>query len=211
MMVKAIVSSVLEGCWRTGIDPIRFHVPTRVLLLAALAIAAAGCASRSGAVPRPFPTPGGGAPPVHTTAPPAAAPGGPAPARVVVLPPDAYSLTGTALALQGVPYINGGTSPAGFDCSGFVQWVFARHGISLPREVRDQFRVGSRVGDDDIAPGDLLFFTTVSRGPSHVAIAIGGDQFVHAPSSRGVVRIERLDAPYWRSRYLATHRLLNAD
>ena len=103
--------------------------------------------------------------------------------------------------------MNGGSDPSGFDCSGFVQWVYARHGIALPREVRDQFRVGSRVADDEIAPGDLLFFSTVSPGPSHVAISIGGDQFVHAPSSNGVVRVDRLSSSYWRSRYLATHRL----
>jgi cell wall-associated NlpC family hydrolase len=124
-----------------------------------------------------------------------------------VFPPDAYSLTGTALALQGVPYVDGGSSPDGFDCSGFVQWVYAQHGVRLPREVRDQFEVGSRVGAGDIEPGDLVFFSTVAPGPSHVAIAIGGDQFVHAPSPRGVVRVERLSAPYWRSRYLAAHRL----
>jgi cell wall-associated NlpC family hydrolase len=108
-----------------------------------------------------------------------------------------------------VPYVSGGTTPSGFDCSGFVQWVYARHGLPLPREVRDQFRVGSEVGDDAIEPGDLLFFSTVSRGPSHVAIAIVGDQFVHAPGSKGVVRVESLSQPYWRSRYVATHRLVD--
>jgi hypothetical protein len=202
-MAKAIASRGLGACRRAGIDPISLNVPFRALLLASLALVVAGCASRSGAVPRPFPTPGASRPPVHAEAPPAP-PGARPP---TVLPADAYSLTGTALALQGVPYVNGGSTPTGFDCSGFVQWVYARHGIGLPREVRDQFRVGSRVGDDEIAPGDLLFFSTVSRGPSHVAIAIGGDQFVHAPSSRGVVRVERLTAPYWQGRYLGAHRV----
>jgi cell wall-associated NlpC family hydrolase len=116
-------------------------------------------------------------------------------------------VSSTALGLQGAPYRSGGSDPSGFDCSGFVQYVFARHGRSLPREVREQYRVGSRVRETDIAPGDLLFFSTGAPGPSHVAIAIGGDQFVHAPSERGVVRVDRLSASYWRSHYLATHRL----
>ena len=105
------------------------------------------------------------------------------------------------------PTAMAGAIPQGSIAAGSSSTVFARHGLSLPREVRDQFRVGSRVKDAEIAPGDLLFFSTVASGPSHVAIAIGGDQFVHAPSSQGVVRVDRLSSSYWRSRYLATHRL----
>ena len=90
-----------------------------------------------------------------------------------------------------MPYRNGGSDPSGFDCSGFVQWVFAQHGVPLPREVREQFRGGQKIDPRDVQPGDLVFFETVSRGASHVGVAIGGDQFVHAPSSRGVVRVER--------------------
>jgi cell wall-associated NlpC family hydrolase len=120
---------------------------------------------------------------------------------------DGYALAGTALSFRGVPYLNGGTDPNGFDCSGFTQYVFSRFGLSLPREVREQYRVGKSVSAEDLAPGDILFFTTTEPGPSHVAIAVGGDQFVHAPSSTGVVRVEHLNSSYWSPRYLGARRI----
>jgi cell wall-associated NlpC family hydrolase len=116
-------------------------------------------------------------------------------------------VTRTALALLGVPYRNGGADPSGFDCSGFVQYVFARHGAALPREASHQFLAGRSVGLTDVKPGDLLFFETVSRGPSHVGIAIGEGRFVHAPSSRGVVRVEPYTASYWARRFLGARRI----
>ena len=119
---------------------------------------------------------------------------------------DGYALAGTALSLRGTPYRNGGADPNGFDCSGFTQFVFSRYGLSLPRAVREQYRVGKSVKPQDLAPGDILFFTTTDPGPSHVAIAIGGDQFVHAPSSTGVVRVEHLGSSYWSPRYLGARR-----
>lgn len=114
---------------------------------------------------------------------------------------------GTALSLRGRPYRNGGGDPDGFDCSGFTQYVFARHGLSLPRAVREQFEVGKPVDPNDVAAGDLLFFSTTSPGATHVGIAIGGDQFVHAPSSTGVVRVEHMSAAYWARRFLAARRI----
>jgi cell wall-associated NlpC family hydrolase len=116
-------------------------------------------------------------------------------------------LIATALALQGTPYRNGGADPSGFDCSGFTQFVFARHGVALPRETRDQFHTGEPVGKRDVVPGDLVFFSTVAPGASHVAIAVDGDRFVHAPSSTGVVRIERLSLPYWEGRFVGARRV----
>jgi cell wall-associated NlpC family hydrolase len=113
-----------------------------------------------------------------------------------------------ALTFRGTPYRNGGSDPSGFDCSGFVQWVFAQHGTRLPREVRDQYRVGDEVDPADVAPGDLVFFETVSKGASHVGIAIGGGEFVHAPSSRGVVRVERYTSSYWGPRWVGARRVL---
>ena len=108
--------------------------------------------------------------------------------------------------------MNGGSDPSrGFDCSGFVQWVFAQHGTALPREVRDQYGEGKRIGRKDVEAGDLVFFETVSRGPSHVGIALGTGEFVHAPSSRGVVRIEPYTSGYWASRWVGARRIRKAS
>jgi cell wall-associated NlpC family hydrolase len=190
------------------------------LAVAALALAAACCGAcaSNGAVPRPFPMPGGGAAAPEQPAPPAPsrpAPlypsspnaASPSPAPSAAAGVDGYELAGTALALRGTPYRNGGTDPNGFDCSGFTQYVFSQYGLSLPREVREQYRVGRPVKAEELAPGDILFFTTTDPGPSHVAIAVGGDQFVHAPSSTGVVRVEHLGSSYWSPRYLGARRV----
>ena len=188
---------------------------------AALALAAlTGACASTGAVPRPFPIPGG-AP--GAIAPGTAAPGTVAPGTVALGtvapgtvapgssvrsdPFDGYALTSTALSLRGVPYRNGGSDPNGFDCSGFTQYVFGQHGVFLPRGVSDQYKTGKPVRPDEVAAGDLLFFTTVAPGPTHVAIAIGGDEFIHAPSSAGVVRVERLRASYWAQRFIAARRV----
>jgi cell wall-associated NlpC family hydrolase len=168
------------------------------LLVAATAAAAGACAS-TGATPRPFPVPGSSA--RGDAAPPMP----PVPATGF----DSYALTGTALALRGAPYRNGGADPSGFDCSGFTQYVFSRYGIALPRAVGDQFNAGEAVTPNSVSAGDLLFFTTVAPGPTHVAIALGGDEFVHAPSSSGVVRVERLSAAYWSQRFIGARRVTN--
>jgi cell wall-associated NlpC family hydrolase len=179
----------------------------RLLVLLGTALLAGGCAS-SGAVPRPFPTPRDDPPivspaPSPTTTDPAA--GRPEPA-LPTGPADGYTLRSTALALRGAPYRNGGSTPEGFDCSGFVQYVFGRHGLTMPRETREQFQVGRAIRRDQLAPGDLVFFSTVAPGASHVGIVIDRDQFVHAPSTRGVVRVERLSASYWDRRFIGARR-----
>ena len=111
----------------------------------------------------------------------------------------------TATDLLGTPYRNGGSTVDGFDCSGFVQYVFAQHGVRIPRTVRKQAEVGAKVRDAEA--GDLVFFKTDGRGPTHVGIALGPDRFIHAPSSRGVVRVEPFSAPYWSSRFLEARRV----
>ena len=187
----------------------------RVRLLSILLCGLSAACASTGAVPRPFPTPGG---PVAAPAPPAdpampdAEPPRADPGRAVGAPAslpvyDGYSVSSTALSLRGSPYRDGGADPSGFDCSGFVQYVFDQHGIAMPRDVRRQFEVGQRVEPAALEPGDLIFFTTVTSGASHVGIAIGGDQFVHAPSSRGVVRVERLSAQYWSDRFVGARRV----
>lgn len=118
-----------------------------------------------------------------------------------------HRLVAEALDLRGVPYRNGGIDPRGFDCSGFVAYVFARHGLVVPRQTSAQFTAGKAVSRDHLQPGDLVFFATVGPGASHVGIAIDEDEFVHAPSSRGVVRVERLSLPYWQRRFVGARRV----
>ncbi len=171
-----------------------------------LALLGTGCAGAIGAVPKPFPMPDRPAVPplpvpaesgVASSSPDSFAPG-----------LDAYALVSSALQFRGTPYRNGGGDPFGFDCSGFTQYVFALYHIALPRDVRDQFRAGRAVDLNDLTPGDLLFFSTTEPGASHVAIAIGSDEFVHAPSSAGVVRVEHLSVSYWSQRYLGARRVV---
>jgi peptidoglycan DL-endopeptidase CwlO len=177
----------------------------RGLLIVGACVFVTACAS-SGMVytPQPFPQPGGRGGTVAIPAP--ADPAGPpvAPGQGNA---DGYALSGTALSLRGAPYKNGGISPDGFDCSGFVRYVYQQHGVAMPREVREQFKVGRQVDRDRLEAGDLVFFSTVAPGASHVGIVIGGDQFVHAPSERGVVRVESLSQQYWGSRYIGAKRV----
>jgi cell wall-associated NlpC family hydrolase len=120
---------------------------------------------------------------------------------------DGNAVANMALSLRGVPYLNGGGDPRGFDCSGLTQYVFAQYGIALPRGVRDQFEAGTSIHQKELTAGDLLFFRTTGHGATHVGVAIDGDQFVHAPSSKGVVRVERLSSTYWTSRFLGARRV----
>jgi cell wall-associated NlpC family hydrolase len=117
------------------------------------------------------------------------------------------TLIGTALGLRGVAYRNGGSDPNGFDCSGFTQYVFAQHGVALPRDTREQSQVGEKIKRKDIQTGDLVFFHTVASGVSHVGIAVNDDEFVHAPSTAGVVRVEHLSSAYWSKRFVAARRV----
>lgn len=112
-----------------------------------------------------------------------------------------------ALALLGTPYRYGGRTPAGFDCSGFVGYVYGEtRGLTLPRRSEDIVRMGAELSRDALAPGDLVFFNTLGRRYSHVGIFIGDGRFVHAPARGGRVRIERLADPYWTARYNGARR-----
>lgn len=118
---------------------------------------------------------------------------------------DSSSLIDNALSLVGVPYAFGGTSRRGFDCSGYVQYVFKGSGISLPRTSSSQFNVGSSISRDQIQVGDLVFFTTYSSGASHVGISIGEGKFIHASNSG--VRISSLSESYYAGRYYGARRV----
>lgn len=118
----------------------------------------------------------------------------------------ARALTKSALRFLGVPYVFGGTSTSGFDCSGYVQHVFAMLGVSLPRTADAQYYAG-RPTAGGMRPGDLVFFQTYEPGPSHVGIYLGNGQFAHASSSHGVT-VSNLSDSYWRARYIGAKRLL---
>lgn len=107
----------------------------------------------------------------------------------------------------GVPYVFGGTSPSGFDCSGYVRYVYANAGVFLPRTADAQYDVGSPVSSDELVPGDLVFFSTYDYGPSHVGIYMGDGSFIHASSSRGVT-IDSLYSGYWDSCYIGARRVM---
>lgn len=162
--------------------------------------------------PVPAPPPLTGAPTtvLPSPAPMPALPTPAVPAAVLpgaVLPGD---WRGTALALLGVPYVYGGSTLGGLDCSGFVVQVFSSLGLQLPRRSADQAQAGLPVASPDLQAGDLVFFDTVGRGEvTHVGIYLGEDQFVNANSYKKQVVVDRLQGdPYWAPRLLGARRVL---
>ena len=113
----------------------------------------------------------------------------------------------TSMQYIGVPYVFGGTSPAGFDCSGYVRYVFAQAGISLPRMADEQYYMGTPIASNELRAGDLVFFSTYEYGPSHVGIYLGDGNFINASSSRGVA-IDSLSSSYWGSCYIGARRIM---
>lgn len=116
-------------------------------------------------------------------------------------------IVATAQKYRGTPYKYGGTSPKGFDCSGFIWYVYKQHGKDLPRTADKQFAAGKPVKTSDLQPGDVVFFTTDEKGPSHCGIFVGQGKFIHASSSRGVM-VSGLADQYWKPRLLGARRLL---
>lgn len=114
-----------------------------------------------------------------------------------------------ALSLTGIKYHYGGTQPeTGFDCSGFVRYVFREAAnITLPPTARAISQIGKAVKKDELQPGDLVFFNTLKSAFSHVGIYIGNNQFIHAPRAGGLVRVENMQADYWTKRYNGAQRL----
>jgi cell wall-associated NlpC family hydrolase len=171
------------------------------LLLTALAVLAPACAGRQ---------------PHVRVLPPALPPEAydPAAAGVAAAPPAAPAAAAAGMevariagTLIGAPYREGGALPDGFDCSGLVNYVFARSGVAVPRDVRRQAAAGLPVARSDVIPGDLVFFATTGSGPTHVGIAIGGNRFIHAPKSGAAVRVESLSSAYWTARFVTARRI----
>ena len=126
---------------------------------------------------------------------------------------NAQELVVRALSFVGVNYRRGGENPeTGFDCSGYVRYVFRESlGLLLPRTSRDISRVGETVKRDELQPGELVFFNTLRRGFSHVGIYLGEHRFVHSPASGGEVRVEDMRQSYWVKRFNGARRIAAAD
>ena len=119
-------------------------------------------------------------------------------------------LVQTALSYVGLPYVRGGTSRSGVDCSGLVYAVCRQHGISLPRTSRDQWGHGNAVGRGNLRPGDIVFFKNTYRaGISHVGIYVGNNQFVHAVRPGRGVQVSSLNEGYYTNRWAGAFRVTN--
>lgn len=114
-------------------------------------------------------------------------------------------IVNTAKRFIGVPYVWGGTTSSGFDCSGFIMNIYGRHGLNIKRLADEQYYGGQKIEKSQLAVGDLVFFTTYAPGVSHVGIYIGDNKFIHASSSRGVT-IDSLDSEYFKNAYVGACR-----
>jgi peptidoglycan DL-endopeptidase CwlO len=119
-------------------------------------------------------------------------------------PPATHGgVVGIAMQYRGVPYVYGGASPSGFDCSGLIMYAYAQVGVSLPHHAASQYGMGSPVSRDQLAAGDLVFF----NGLGHAGIYIGGGQFIHSPHTGDVVKISSLSDSWYANTYVGARRI----
>lgn len=119
-----------------------------------------------------------------------------------------HSVLSTAKSLIGTPYRFGGTTPSGFDCSGFMQYVFQRAiGVNLPRSSRDMANVGEKVARNELQAGDMVFFAHNGSRISHVGMYVGNERFIHSPSAGKSVEITSMNDKYWQSRFITARRM----
>jgi murein DD-endopeptidase len=129
------------------------------------------------------------------------------PSAPVTDPGSADRAASSALKMVGKPYRYGGSSPAGFDCSGLVQYSYKQAGVTLPRATDAQLRASQPLRGQHLRRGDLLFFDQEGKKKSHVGIYLGTGRFVHAPSSGKTVRTDRLDSAYWKKHLSEARRI----
>jgi cell wall-associated NlpC family hydrolase len=122
-------------------------------------------------------------------------------------PPLASRAADHALAMVGKPYRYGGNTPKGFDCSGLVQYSYARVGVKLPHGSRSLLQVSQPVARNKLRRGDLVFFTQEGKRSSHVALYLGDDRFVHSPSSGKNVHVAGFNDVYWQRHFTEARRL----
>ena len=120
----------------------------------------------------------------------------------------AREIVTSAKKFLDTPYVWAGAQPGGFDCSGYIYYVFAQNKIDLPRMADEQYNVGVVVKRSQLQEGDLVYFSTYEPGPSHVGIYIGGNKFIHASSGSGQVTVTSMEKPYYVARYIGAKRVV---
>ncbi len=116
-------------------------------------------------------------------------------------------VAGLAAAMIGIPYVYGGQTPEGFDCSGLVFYAYRETGIDVPRTSLAQYRAAKRIPVSAAQPGDLVFFR-IGRQISHVGIYVGNNRFIHSPETGQTVKINDLDDEYYKKRFAGAGRIL---
>lgn len=120
--------------------------------------------------------------------------------------PERDSIVRTALSFRGTRYRYGGTSRSGFDCSGFIRYVYSKDGTGLPRTAAEQYRIGKKISLSELKPGDLLFYRSSRKRVGHVAMYTGNGKMVHAANSRKGVTVDSINSPYYKNRFVGARR-----